>query len=865
MMKNLLHLMAAAAMTVALPATLPAQNIVFEEDFAKFSAGTQDLADETQIGNDGDRMFDTGLLDPYTILPGWQGYGVYQAGGTCVVKGVDYYGTPLASISTPDIAFPGNTKITVRVRLYPGASVSTYPMRMVMRQGYAKNEVKDVDLTGDWKEVEWESFFSGNWSLTLSVGDEAESIAAVPPLQIDYIRAEDLGGAVEVPAPEALEATSVKATGFTARWRSVSAADSYLLYVEATKNGKTSTVIDGLEVPPASWGEPYKRVSDLDPDSFYIYYVKAKAGNTVSEISNKIDVVFMPVIEPAPATAVTADSFTANWAATPKAGSYKVDVYRLTPVGRELFTSKTVTGNSCVIDGLKADGAAWYAYSVTAAAEFNGKDYASIASRRQVVSMSDAPRKTERLLEEDFAALENGSEEEIYYKDYDPQDPNNIGPYVNLWSSNGNAIPDKYTKTPGWKGEGVAEAGGVAACSYKPYPTTYYGGRITTPALKLGGLVTLRFRARAISQYKPASAEEPQIIPIYLNTGNDAGYDIVAASDGFIQEVSEEEFDGEIIRDELLRLVLSDNEWHEYSVTLLNYFQGDTSVTLGTSTESYAAFFIDDIAVDLGLTVLPAPQADKASDFTADGFTANWKAVEKADDYLLSVYRRKAGKNDYALTDVPVEGLSYVVTGLDPESDYIYTVKARSGAVVSVESRPISAIGISTPVPLDASQLGEDGFTANWKRTPKATRYTLKVFAGTAAEGEPVAVQEIEDGATTSFAVTGLDTSKGKKFCYRLIAYYDTSSETFESLPSEPKAVDLSNTGASLNEDAVLIEKRGDAIRVVLGMPLRVLVARVDGTVVKSALLPEGESLIDVAPGALYIVKSAGKTVKLTF
>lgn len=868
MRRKLQHLFAAAVLTVMLPTSLPAQEIVMEEDFNKFSAGTPDLADETQIGNNEDDPYGTGLLDVYTVLPGWQGYGVYQAGGTCVVKGIDFYGQPLVSLTSPEIAFPGNTKITVRARIYPGSTISSYPMRLVMRQGWTKNEEKIVDITTDWQDIEWENTFTGNWALTLSVGDEAASMETIPAMQIDYIKAVDLGGAIELPAPVATEATSVKATSFTANWNSVSSAETYLLYVESIKNGQTTLVVDGLEVPPASWGMPYKKVTDLDPDAFHTYYVKAKAGNSVSEASNKVDVVYMPIVEPTAASAITANGFTANWKATPKANSYKVNIYRMTPTGRELFASKTTDGNSCSVEGLKADGAFWYAYDVTAVGELNGKTYESIASCRQVVSMSNAERKTERILEEDFSRLTNGSEDNIYYKDYDPQDQGNIGPYVNLWSSQGNVIPDKYTQTLGWTGEGVGEAGGVAACSYMPYPSTYYGGSITTPKLPLGGLVTLKFRARAITQYKPASTEEPQYIPIYLNTKGETEYDLITFSDGIEQTISQyEDYDGGIAREERLEVKLTDNDWHDYTITLLNYSKGDATFSIGSAWDQYAAFFIDDITLDLGLTSLPVPQAAAASDFTADGFTANWQAVDKADDYLLSVYRRKAGKNDYAYTDIPVEGLSYVVTGLDPESDYMYTVKARSGVVVSGESKPVTALGISQPVLLEASELNETGFTANWNRTPKATRYTLKVFAGTEPEGEPVVTAEIEEGNTTSYAVTGLDIQKNKKFCYQLTAYYDMASETYESLPSEVMTVDLTGMGISSANagNDIVIGKDADAIRISLPEPLHVLVARAEGAVVKSAVLPQGESIINVAAGSIYIVKAAGKSVKLTF
>ena len=82
------------------------------------------------------------------------------------------------------------------------------------------------------------------------------------------------------------------------------------------------------------------------------------------------------------------------------------------------------------------------------------------------------------------------------------------------------------------------------------------------------------------------------------------------------------------------------------------------------------------------------------------------------------------------------------------------------------------------------------------------------------------------------------------------------ASETYESLPSEVMTVDL--TGMGIGKDA-------DAISILLPEPIHVLIARADGAVVKSAVLPEGESIINVAAGSIYIVKAAGKSIKLTF
>lgn len=87
-----------------------------------------------------------------------------------------------------------------------------------------------------------------------------------------------------------------------------------------------------------------------------------------------------------------------------------------------------------------------------------------------------------------------------------------------------------------------------------------------------------------------------------------------------------------------------------------------------------------------------------------------------------------ASQLHYALHDHVVSGNEtdhYVVTGLDPDADYSYTVKARNDSFTSAESREMEVFDVHTPVAQPATEVGDDGYTAHWTCGKKADYFRL--------------------------------------------------------------------------------------------------------------------------------------------
>lgn len=83
---------------------------------------------------------------------------------------------------------------------------------------------------------------------------------------------------------------------------------------------------------------------------------------------------------------------------------------------------------------------------------------------------------------------------------------------------------------------------------------------------------------------------------------------------------------------------------------------------------------------------------------------------------------------EYVLTDYQTTDTSYKVTGLDPDKEYFYYVKADVDGAKTAESYIIRVNEFLTPTALSASEITNNSFTANWERLPKAKAYTLQAY-----------------------------------------------------------------------------------------------------------------------------------------
>lgn len=262
----------------------------------------------------------------------------------------------------------------------------------------------------------------------------------------------------------------------------------------------------------------------------------------------------------------------------------------------------------------------------------------------------------------------------------------------------------KLKKTIDWNGKYVYEAGGMLKVSD--------GGNLRTSSfskITAATNIKLTFRVKCIDSYGGAVSVKQGYTP--------AG-----------------------------TFVFEDNEWHTITTVIANV--RSTGYVQFEPYLSASGLLIDDVKVEASDAFLPKPEAYQPVVATKDRFNAFWKSVSGVDSYLLDVYTKTADGNEYFLKDFEVTGTRYSVEGLDESKTYYYTVRAKKGENISDYSNEIEVVeviySVDTPVALPATNVGSDGFDANWEKVDDATKYSV-LLTRTDIMDEDKTVNIIED------------------------------------------------------------------------------------------------------------------------
>lgn len=287
--------------------------VLVSEDFAKFTAGSEDDPDGTELSDWNDGTIDA----KYTQQPGWRGGFVYQAGGCAYLdvdteEGTGWLITPTLNLSN----YGGSFTIKFRVRVASSKSSTTdeiYVQNCLL--GEYSNSVtssQTIEGTTKWKE----------YTLTFTDGNSKDDIqitAKSYPIFIDDITITQIDNG-KPGAPLAQAATNVSDTQFTANWQAVEGAEGYLLSVYTLKNATEQYLFKDKEVSGTSYD-----VTGIEANIDYYYTVCSKRNGETSKTSNTITVIRKlktPVT--LPATNVASYGFTANWQSVPQATAYAV-------------------------------------------------------------------------------------------------------------------------------------------------------------------------------------------------------------------------------------------------------------------------------------------------------------------------------------------------------------------------------------------------------------------------------------------------------------------------------------------------------------------------------------------------------------
>ena len=203
------------------------------EDFSLMTKGTEDVPDETMYPEDYETTYNMSLPDELFHTPGWNGIGVYQAGGNLALNYPGFGGV----LNSPMMNMQGRIRMQMRVKCIDYSR----PFLISIAAGgydYPFDPAVDVQFNlfnfepeDGWQDIDVEvmipyagsdCFFQIN-AATYNDGG----------LIVDYVKVSR--DKEYVATPDGLTASKFVTDGFTASWNKAYGADSYLVNLYETK------------------------------------------------------------------------------------------------------------------------------------------------------------------------------------------------------------------------------------------------------------------------------------------------------------------------------------------------------------------------------------------------------------------------------------------------------------------------------------------------------------------------------------------------------------------------------------------------------------------------------------------------------
>lgn len=243
---------------------------VMTEDFSLFTEGTEEQRSEDYVA--GPNLWNIDAR--YTHIPGWTGYGIYQAGGTCALDYPGFGGwlnTPLMDLTGKIVLRfrarpirPEDTWHGIAVTLLKNPDEPTYADQDCFRYARLdKAEWQDFEFVFENSTVD-QCFVQFNDGVDRSDEEDKDRLGIL----IDDIRI--LRDADYVPSPSGVRASDYENTSFRLSWNTVPGVDSYNanIYREEVSDQPAIHVTEdfnGFDAANPVWPEGWKPVFGSSP------------------------------------------------------------------------------------------------------------------------------------------------------------------------------------------------------------------------------------------------------------------------------------------------------------------------------------------------------------------------------------------------------------------------------------------------------------------------------------------------------------------------------------------------------------------------------------------------------------------------
>lgn len=219
---------------------VPATQTLLNEDFSKFTGGTED-----EPGEEIEYVNGYHIPDELTETPGWTGGGIFPTGGSIALKKRSINNN-YGFISTPPMYLGGTATLTFRARCLPGSTGGGLWIALCDDYYGPGQDQENFKLTEEWETYTMVATHAELDEMSYFQLQAEKGFVQIDDVKLEFVRD-------RLPAPYAYNAINVSPTEFVATWDDCD-VPSYRLNVickelaPADKKGKMTENFDSINV-----------------------------------------------------------------------------------------------------------------------------------------------------------------------------------------------------------------------------------------------------------------------------------------------------------------------------------------------------------------------------------------------------------------------------------------------------------------------------------------------------------------------------------------------------------------------------------------------------------------------------------------